>query len=295
MKKTIISMFLLFTLVFLAGCTGQGGSGGYSDEVLSAEIKAPTNILPNSDLEISAVLTNNVRNSISNVKFLITDTYGLDIRVIDCDRGSKLSNGCSFSRIEEDDEMEVTFILHVPESYVSTQELQVSPEFTITYDYSGQAIWSIPIVKKKSIIESIPSEQLMQTPGPIKVVVQKGLKVGSESGNELTEGSVFSLVITVSDIGGSEMTISKNNFWVKLTNLEVYGSDGQTSCSFSGSSNRLTPLEDIKLPQEDPLYCVLRAKRIQRGWDMGVVEINFNYQYKIVKKIAMNIITNLSG
>lgn len=295
MKKTILPVFLLFILIFLAGCTGHDGSGSYSDEVLSIEIKAPSRILPNSDVEVSATLTNNANNPISNVRFLITDTYGLAIRSINCDRGSRLSNGCSFGSIDEQDEMIVTFILHVPKSYVSTQELQVTPEFTLNYDYFGQTVWSIPIIKKKSIIESIPSLQVAQTPGPIKVDVQKGLDVGSESGDSLNEGSVFSLVITVNDIGGSEMTINKNNFWVKLTNLEVYSSEGQTSCSFSGSSDRLTPLDDIKLPQEQPLYCVLKAKNIERGWEMGVIEINFNYQYKIIKQVSMEIITNLSG
>lgn len=293
MKKTILSVVLLFVLVFIAGCVNQGETSNYNNEILSINIKAPTKILPNSDVEISAILKNNGERSIYNVDFLITDTYGLNIVNIDCENGVKLNNGCKFDKIESGDEIEITYILSLPESYISIKELKVSPDFTITYDYSGQTIWSIPIVKKKFIFESIPSEKLVQTPGPVKVYLRKNLEDGDEN-NEINEDSIFSLFVEVYDSKGSKMTIDKNNFWIKLTNLEVYSSDGRKSCRFSEDSNKLIPSEDIILPQVEPLYCILKAKKIQKGWDMGIVEVNFNYQYKIIQKVQMNIITNLS-
>jgi len=288
-----LAIMVLVVMIFFAGCVDQSENnlGVMDDNVLSVEYEVyPKDVLPGSGGQIIFTLMNNGGFSIKNVKIFISNTFGLSITSIDCDSGDKIDGGCYFNKIFVGDEKRVIYNFHVPTFYRN----DISPEFLISYDYFGQTLWKEPILKRENIA-AVPSGFFKQTAGPIKVDME-GIE-SSDLQEEIIEGTIYQMKITVRDIAEqSQTTINKNNFKIKLTNFELYRDDmGNINCDFVLSGDELVPTEDIIISQKNLFYCLLKTKILNNIWDFGIIEINFDYNYKINKKIDIKIISKIGN
>lgn len=294
MKDRLIYTLFLIPIIFIAGCIQQTITE-YNDNALALEIKSPSQVIPNQIIELTFYLTNQVENDINNVEIRLSDPYGLRIVGIDCDIGGE-SRGdtCYFNKIQSLDEKVVVFRLKVPsEQEIANIEQELLPEITVKYDYFGQTVMTVPIIKKGEIvnIETKPPEQ---STGPIKVNIEKAVGVGVEEGELVREGGIFSIIVRIEDVINPESEITIDNFEISLSHLSVYTETTGGKCDFDVRDNKLIPKEKIVLPQEFPLVCTLKTEgNIPFVWVPGTITVNFSYRYKIVESVSIQIITKL--
>ncbi len=285
-------LILLAVIIFLSGCTTQNGGQTYNNEVIKVDVEAPQKVLPNQNIDITLSISNTNANPVSNLDVVMTDTYGLDIASINCDRGTKIDGGCHFDSVAGFENLRINYKTGVPSTYVTgATSVQVNPEITITYDYSGQTVWTIPIVKK-NYAGTISTKPPTSTAGPIQATIQRGLDESSqEQTDRLAEDGYLFITITLNDALGNPITITKDNLWVKLINLDIDKSTSENVCDFQGTPVKLTPLKDVVIPYDPTLECGLRAKSVlQEDLENAQIEVNFNYQYKIIKNTPMEIL-----
>lgn len=297
MRKWIL---LLVLVVVLSGCVE---TYEYKDNALKMEIQSPEESLPSQVVKVVIYLTSQVEKEINDVYLEITNTYSLRVTDVDCKPGNRVlirekiggrimneyPIGCNFEQILPLDEMMIIFYLETPSKQeIGDTNKELKPEFTLSYEYSGETVLMVPIVKEGEKTKATTNS--FQSTGPVKVNIDKGRGVGSEEEQWEREGSVFSIKVELEDVAGSdyEVVVDKDDFTMTLSNLEVY-TDG--TCDFDETS--LHPKENIT--EDDELICALKAREnFEEPWIPGSVVIDFSYHYELVETANVEVIGEIS-
>jgi len=252
MKKWFLSLILI-GVVLVSGCVEQDGEGPeYHDNALKMEYEVTekiekTRILPGQSIRMIVYLTNQVEKDTTNVDMIISNPYGIEISRVNCgsncvcdstnqgkkDCGNGIScyyNGCNYDKIQSLDEVEINFALDVPsEEEITSVGYELKPELTLEYDYDGQSMLFIPILRYGEKPTETKTE-FTQTTGPIHVDIR--------SDKWVRGGSIFPLFVEVKDVvkSGEKIMIEKDDF--KLTKYtHITGLGGNLGrCDFEGVS-----------------------------------------------------------
>ena len=294
MRKNYVLIFVLLVIILFSGCVEQDGNKiQYFDEAIKQEIELPEKTLPNQAIRMTVYLTNQVESNVNDITFSISDLYGLKIMDVNCAGENKGSvNFCEFPFIQSLDEKEIDFSLKVP----ADDELAyigriLKPELTLEYNYPGQAIFYVPILKEneKSTTAKI---QETNTHGPIQIDIVRSFTQSNYDWER--EGNIFSIIVTVKDVlkSDNELEISKDNFRIYLTNLNTSSEWGR--CDFEKIGEYYVPNDNIKLPMKTPLICALKANE---GFTLprtdGIVRIEYSYRYKTSEQKSINVETKI--
>ncbi len=296
MIKNIILVFVLILIVLFSGCIGkpQGGVDiEYFDEAIKQEIELPEKTLSNQAIRMTVYLTNQVENDVNDVRFSISDLYGLKITNVKCAGEYKTDNFCYFPSIQSLDEKEIGFSLRVPaDDELAYLGRNLNPEFTLEYNYSGQTMFYVPILKEKEKSTEAKMKST-QSYGPIHVNIERSF---TQSNNDWErEGNIFSIIVDVTDVlkSDNELEINKDNFRLYLTNLETGSEWGR--CDFDSVGEYYTPSSNIKLPMKTPLVCALKAKEnLPFPRVDGIVRVEYSYTYKTVEKKSISVETKIT-
>lgn len=305
MRKLVFVLLLM--IIFLAGCVQQVGECG-GDNVLVMEFMGEEEIktIPDQTVEIGLYLKNPFECdekgqiiggvNIKAVDLIVSNPSGLKLlkEEIDCDdQEAKRDMGCHFDLIDAGDEKEIYLHFKTPSrDVIGNIGQELKPEITLEYDYFGQTVFAKPIVKHEETTSA--TMEPSQKRGPIKAKVSMGAGIEDESKNFIREGNPVPIRILLEDVinSESEVKINKESFRLTLDNFEVDRSLGE--CNFEGEGKILEPIEDISLPMEDPLVCVLKAaKDFKDPWVPGRITVDFSYRYKLTATVTVKVITEL--
>jgi hypothetical protein len=303
MQKMLISILVLFGIIFISGCVEQDEDfvPVYKDEALKMEIEMAGEALPEQAINMKVHLTNQVEYKVENVEFRITDFYGLKLKNQICGSdGSSISSsecgfmttkcGCKFNSIQSLDDEEMNFVFQLPsEEEIARIGRELEPEITLKYNYWGESTLLIPVLSfdEKSTSAKIES---VQSKGPIHVDIERGFTSSSDPWEK--SGSGFSIVVRVKDVVNSknEMTIDKGSFTLDLTNLVVNEDIGR--CDFDATGSHKLK-QNISLPMKIPLVCALTAQSTGGvPWVYGQITAKYdNYEYKVVETKSIEVET----
>ena len=306
--RFILFLFLLILLIFISGCLGRQKEGGNQtvpegeDEALKFEIGSPGKepeeefeVYPNQIFKLQVRLLNQVNDDIRNVYFKITDPYGLHLKTLDCGEVGQPKDNytCFYDVINRWTEKKIDIIFKTPSEEEIAIERNLKPEFTLTYDFSGETSFYIPILDEKE--KSTEAKMMLkQTKGPIHLNIER-----SGEGEEWEmEGNVFAILVKFEDVFNpkSQITIDKKSFELKLkNNLKANISDfGPCDFEISNNGTVLRLKENITLPMQVPLLCTLKAGEVETGWEYGIVEASYEYTYKVVKTLLVKVKTKVA-
>jgi hypothetical protein len=303
-KKLVILSLIL--VVFSSGCIkveGEGEKFVPKDEALNLETeiiekKERTRILPDQTIRMVVFLTNQVENDTTNVSLRISNPFGVRIQRVDCgsrcvcewpdkksgcDEGVSCTfNGCHYDAIQSQDQIEIDFSLKIPsEEEISYLGRDLKPEITLEYDYGGESVLYIPILRYGEKLKEAPTE-FTQTKGPIHVDI--------ESDKWVREGSIFPVYFRIKDVinSQSKLIIDNKSFEVYFPLEYVDVSEcnpplDKVSCSYIPADTCYRPKEDIRLPLEDPLVCSLVAKDPGAPMVKPPIIAKYRYRYKVEK------------
>jgi len=299
MKKWFLGLILI-GVVLVSGCVDQEEEGPeYNDNALKMEYEITEKIediriLPGQTVRMVVYLTNQVENDTTNVDIIISNPYGIEISRVDCGldctceggsnecSGKPVScyyNGCNYDKIQSLDQVEINFALDIPsEEEITSVGYELKPELTLEYNYDGQSMLYIPILRYGEKPTETKTE-FTQTIGPIHVDIR--------SDKWVRGGSVFPLFVEVKDVvkEGENIMIEKDDF--KLTEYtHITGLGGNLGrCDFT-NENTITyyiPEKDIELPMKDPLVCTLEAENPTIPMVKALIGIDYSYRYKVEK------------
>ena len=266
------AILILFVMILLAGCTQERQLTG-----LTVDVSYQREVYYGKDFTVNVRVENNFKKEVKNIFIEFKNIDILNFKKIEkCERGKIVGYGCKIDMLEPGDESEIVFLFNMPKEIdiLGGQET-VKPELRVSYDFSGQTIVYIPIFGEK-YKNDIPIKTT-QSEGPIKVNVDVPVQSSVKSGDIIP--------IEVSIYGSDEdNVIKKDDFSIRLTNLQVYTGDGETNCDFRIISETTLGLEDdFSLKGNKKLGCLLRASNVESyKFDYGMILIDYRYNYKIV-------------
>ena len=298
-SKWVVLILSLVVIVIVSGCgvledsQPENGRIEYFDEAIKQEIEVPEKTLPNQAIRTTVYLTNQVESDVNNTKFSISDLYGLKITNVKCageNKGSVIF--CEFPLIKSLDQKEIDFSLRVPaEDELAYLGRTLEPEFILEYDYAGQTVFFVPILREKE--ESTETKiRTTQTHGPIHLDISRGFTQSKYDWER--EGNIFSIIIKVEDVvkSDNELEINKDDFRVYLTNLNTGSEWGR--CDFEKVDGYYIPTSDISLPMKNPLVCALKAREDLTAPRIdGIVRIEYSYRYKTDETEKISVETKL--
>jgi hypothetical protein len=300
-KKLVILSLIL--VVFFSGCIKTEDEGERfvpKDEALKLEIvierEERMRIFPGQTIRMLVFLTNQVENEVENVNLTISNPFGIKVQRVNCgpdcvcgweiteqECGKGVSctfNGCHYDAIQSQDQVEIDFSLKIPsEEEISYLGRDLKPEITLEYDYSGESILYIPILKEGERIKETLSK-FTKTTGPIHAYI--------ESDKWVREGSIFPLYVEVKDVvttrtPESRLTIPNKSFKIEIPGEYINLSEGR--CDFMNFSSDdtilLFPKDDIILPQKKPLACTLKAREVKTPLVKVPLKAEFSYTYEV--------------
>jgi hypothetical protein len=307
MNKNWLIISLLILIVLSSGCIKNQPDGKivYNDEALKMEIKFPEKTLPNQVANMKVTLTNQVEDDVKNINLRITDFYGLTLKNQTCSDGQPLPNcgfisdkcGWYFDKIQSLDDREINFVFRVPdEDELARIGRDLKPEITLSYDYSGETVFYVPILSasERSTNAKI---QTSQTKGPIHVEIERGLTQSSDQWE--MEDVAFPIIVWVKDKikSDSERTISKDRFNITLRNLKIAeeAGVGVGRCDFEpvpADKTVLRPKDPIELPMKVPLICTLVGD-VPEGvpWITSMAIVDYDYTYTVIKTETITVET----
>lgn len=306
MKKLKFLIISIFLILFISGCIedftekdqeDQTGRVSGENEALKLEVNYPEKVLPGQTFIIRVHLLNQVGRDIRNINLYFNNPYTLDIISVDnknCQKDSYFAS-CHFDEMFYPSEIFVNFAVQAPtEEELGSIERTLKPEMTLTYDFDGETIFKIPIVKEGEEPEKAKME-LYQTPGPIHLKIERGV-TSSEKEWEL-EGNIFGLVMKFEDVvnPASRITIESDNTRIELTNLIVNESIGPCDDFKNVTENILQLKRNETLPMSYNLACIVKAKEINEPWTYGIVRATYNYTYIVKWQGEINIVKSITG
>jgi len=338
-KNLLLLMLVVFCLVFLSGCTNQPSSDSYQDDALKMTIETDDQVMPNQASKMTVYLDSQVPEEAKNVVIGISNPYGLKIKEVDCmnkckctmsDNGvvtktgcnadsscslygqpsnikSGIDSGCYYKSIRSLDEKEINFALKVPKiEEIEGGEKTFEPELTLEYDYSGESIFYVPILRADMTAKD-KKTQLTQSFGPIHINIEKGTSTSKEEWER--EGNTFSIVINVEDVVHPSTTdtlktpteIIKEDFNVYFSHLypgnSLSNSEDIGRCDLKKIGNQQYTIasDKITLPLDNPLLCAIKAEdNINSPSIDGNVRVEYSYRYRYVEKKSINLVTELT-
>jgi len=296
MRKGLVLSLVLVGII-ISGCVEQDVvTPEYHDEALKIETEVTGEVLPSQGINLKVRLVNQVPDIVKDVKFKITDLYGLQIVRRNCANGVVKSYGCDFpDGIQSLDDREINFVLKVP----TKEELarigrELKPELTLEYIYFGETTFLIPILGLNERSTDAKS-QLIQTKGPVHVDIKRGF---TESKKEWEwNGSGFSVVIRFEDVltSESQVTIDKDKIDITLDNLYTDPQETFGRCDFdfpTSSHPNYKLKENVTLPMTTPILCALEGDSKGMPWVYGQVRVKYDdYRYKAVETKSIQVET----
>jgi hypothetical protein len=302
-KKLVILSLIL--VVLFSGCIEiEGGEEKFvpKDEALKLETvierEERMRILPEQTIRMLVFLTNQVENEVKNVNLTISNPFGIKVQRVNCgpdcvcgwetteekcDGVSCTFNGCHYDAIQSQDQIEIDFSLKIPsEEEISYLGRDLKPEITLKYNYSGESILYIPILRYGEKLKEAPTEFTQtKTKGPIHVYI--------ESDEWVREESIFPLYVEVKDVvttrtPESRLTIPNESFKIEIPAKYINLSEGRCDFNINSSSNDtilLFPKDDIILPQKKPLACTLKAREVKTPLVKVPLKAEFSYTYEV--------------
>ncbi len=339
--KHVILCLLLICIVFLSGCGGKQPPSidEYNDEALKMTIDVNDEVLPNEAVKMIVYLKSQVPEDVSNVVIGISDPHGIKIKEVDCMNKCKctvdnngnvnktgcsgdfscslygkpsnikpgIDNGCSYKNIRSLDEKEIDFALKIPKTEeIEGGERTFEPKLTLEYDYLGQSIFYVPILRS-DMTSTDKKLQLTQSFGPIHVKIEKGYTTSKQDWEE--EGNIFSIKMTVEDVVHPSVTenlktpteINQSDFNIYLSHLYTGEDFSPTQdlgrCDFKKKNKQEYTISSnkITLPLSSPLICALRTEDDLKNPAIdGTIRIEYSYKYRYVETKTINLVTELT-
>lgn len=308
-KEWILTLALIF-VILTSGCISLSslfhkneGKPKPKDEALKMDIslkgKNPQeeiSIFPNQTFDIQVSLINQGGKDIKNVHLNLTDPYGLHLnrinykdyygKIKECDLNSR---SCSFS-LPSWSQIFVYFSFRAPDKdEVALIGTELKPEFTLTYDFGGNATFYVPILSEKETSTKAKT-QLIQTKGPIHIKIERA----NQEEEWEVEGNPFAVLISFEDVvnPNSGVEINQNNFTLSLVEPLERASSGQ--CDFSRHDEKWHPTRNITLPMTTPLICLINATSTNnQPWTYGKITAHYSYEYKVVRTQKISIKTKI--
>ena len=300
MRKEWMITLVLIGILLTSGCLKQKPSETPKpkDEALKMDIslrgKNPQediSVFPSQSFDIQVSLINQGGKNITNVRLALTDPYGLHLNENEVDCGNigkynRESRSCDFSSFPPWTQVFVYFPFRAPDAEeVALIGTGLKPEFTLTYDFGGNATFYVPILSRTEKSTKAKT-QLIQTKGPIHIKIERA---NQEEEWEVV-GNPFAVLISFEDVLNpkSGVEINQNNFTLSLYNLDR-ASSGQ--CDFD---DKWHPTRNITIPMETPLICLLNATSTNgQPWIYGKITAHYSYTYKVVKTQKVSIKTKI--
>jgi len=294
MEKKVI--FILFALIFLSGCTGQGPQITLNNNVITLEryVVGTLNPYSESSTSIEFELQHNGNLAARNVEVSFFDLAAEQFKIsnLNCFEGTqKDDRTCFFSEIKPLDTKKVSIVLIVPNV---TTKIPLTVSYYVKYDYTGFKQGNIPIIDpekkpngpKTKYIESASSV------GPVQV--DFGPPIGSieqKDDQTITEywadkGKPFSMTMAFNGISTSigkpsPIVIPKNQVKLILDRIAIAP---KLQCSFDSSG---AAKEDVKVPST--LVCNFQPTDVSQDEMTGIVALNFDYTYEFTKSVTFNV------
>ncbi|MBU5688676.1 MAG: hypothetical protein KQA41_00395 [Candidatus Aenigmarchaeota archaeon] len=272
--------FLYVILIFIIALSGCVEQTIFSNQ-LSVDVNYPKKVLPSYDFSVEVEITNNFNKDIKNVNVGFENLGLLNFKKIEeCD-GYIHGKSCFFNTLYSGESKKVTFLVQMPESTYIYRSSKINAQISVTFDFEDQKILTLPILGKEYKGEKIMRED--NTNGPLRVNLN--INLGENERSYVKSGDIF--ILSVDFPNSENIVIEKNNFSIKLNGFKVYEND--KNCDFEGY-NILKPKNDIELPLNSPLICVIRADILkdQTSWIDGKIIVDYKYNYKIEKNLIIN-------
>ncbi|MBU5688476.1 MAG: hypothetical protein KQA31_03660 [Candidatus Aenigmarchaeota archaeon] len=269
---------ILILMILLSGCIEQSN---ISDNIL-IDIDYEKNVISGFDLPIKVYITNNFKKDIKNVKIYFDNLGILNFKNIEECRGSKIDKGCVFQNIYSGEAEKVVFLVNIPESsYISGSKIKA--QISISYDSEDQKVISIPILGNE--YKEIKTLSEYSTGGPVNVNVK--ISSNDNAKSFVRSGDIIFLEVDISS-NSENVVIKKDDFSISLIGFSVYGDN--KNCDFEGY-NVLKPKNDIYLPLDSHLTCIIKAKNLndETSWFDGKIIVDYYYNFKITKNVIINI------
>jgi hypothetical protein len=302
MRKNIIFIIVLITIVLHSGCVGQDGKDGgpvYSDDALALlDYKTNTRVYHNEETSIEFWLTNQVEWDIRNVNVKLFNPNVFTVTKIICENKENIGgNSCYFDKIPTTEARRVRIFLKAPsKEEIGTLENSYKVDLSVKYDYDGESFCNFRILslEKENTETKI---QLTQTTGPVKVKIEPSFLIeektdqGTKTISDWTvEGKPFNIKISNENVGslGSDYEfpkISLSDFKMYLENVRLRSED-KGSCDFDwfNGDDRILTKDGIIVPTEKPLSCILIPNEtIDQPEVPGMIRIQYSYTYEFIK------------
>ena len=305
-KEWLIVSLVIFVTILISGCGVWDQSQGnftpeYKDEALKFDYEITGQVLPGQIINMKVRLTNQVEDDINNVELRITDFYGLDL-VSEICGGSKLGNcgiftecGCGPLSIPSLDEKEITFVFRVPsQNEIAKIGRELKPEFTLKYEYHGEATYFIPILREGET-KTTTKIELVQSKGPIHVDMERGFTSSTKDWE--VSGSQFSVIFRVKDVTNTKSEIiigdeSNEFFQIYLNEPTLIIPDFESCRDFIQEGDHYK-VSEITLPLRVPLVCAFQCSNSGTPWVYGTIQVKYYYNYKMVKTETISVETEI--
>ncbi len=264
---------------------------------LTQKLISDSTPLQNEKVNIMFYVTNQGDKTVNDVKVNFFDIVGFSNNVLLCQTGDSTQmvqstdgRTCDIMNILPGDARQVSLTITA-----SSPTSQGIVQYSVGYDYSGTRTIEIPIIDQGASLPSgIHYIINPSTVGPIQVSIQP--PVGSQqvvNGNAVTENFArlnvpFTLQFSVSDVGNPEgtkmqtvlqpstLTVSATKFSIDQCVSDYQFSKTQTSASGSTVTNT----HALAIPDDTSVTCVMEDDSSAINvFDMGTVQISFNYHY----------------
>ncbi len=159
--------------------------------------------------------------------------------------------------------------------------------YSIDYDYSGFSQLNFNIWKRGTE-NQWGGKQKSETYGPVKVdinpefLLKRIVHGQTETVTEwVEEGQRFTLKIDIRSVGPDSAEIKINNLKLKFQNMHPEG-----DCDFNSDGSYKG---ELKAPTKEPLKCNMVVDSINKEWVTGSIEVDYDYNYKIIRQQEFNI------
>lgn len=290
---------LLLLIVLVSGCTTTP-DGNQPNACSNGVMITDYNVLPSNQLykgdsaSVIFTLENKGDRAASNVRVKVFDPNGFKIISTKCEQTSVSADECVFKKLDSDRDC----IGEVGNVYIEMEAPELegprTVSFSVDYDYSGSRSLSFNIWKRTSK-NQWGKKKIGTTYGPIGININSNFIVArsSGSGEWVVENQKFPLEITTIDNGGSgieigNVSIDKENFKIRFFNLHP-DPEKADECHIERKGDYYIPKEDVKVPTEKPIKCSMVAGPIDEEWGIGIINIDYSYSYKFIKKQDFNV------
>ncbi len=297
MKGKLIGISILLVMLFLLGCTEETTNECSNEGLVISDYNIDTSgrIFPGYRVGINFWLENKGSSDAEDIKVLFFDRQGFELESINCgEENGKITSegkliGCEINKIEARENCYgarrgIHATLRAPEE---SGERIVS--FSVDYMYGGNSKLLFRIWEKGTEKKQVGKKQEGSSYGPVKVDIDTDflLERFVEGEREVVtewveEGQRFTVKLNVKEVGSGskyqtfENKIFPTDFEVKLDYVEIENRD---NCDFPNGH----PKEEIEYPTDEPLMCELKVNNIGQDWVTGSIEVDYIYDYGIVK------------